>query len=410
MRGGDASRYAGPRQRRARQALVAALLSTLLAYAGCPGPAGPNAGLSSRDPAVRASSARALATAAAPTRTQIAMLGGLLADPVQDVRYAAADALGTHGAAAAAAAPDLGLALSSADVGVRRRAVRALGRMGPAARAESPRVAAALADPDPHVRAWSAVALGRMGATGATRLLVAQLADADGVAVAGAAEGLHGLLGGSDRQAVADSIARTLGVAERPARSWGARLLAISGDARGLGELIALLDEGDASWQRRAAWAIGYLGPRAAEAAPSLEGCLTAADPWVRAYAADSLGRVAPLSPGARARLTSMATDRAEPGEPRAAAALALALQDAALDARVRASAEALARGGSGCSRVWALEALVASRTPGIEAQLAQVAECDPESGVRNAAAELAKTGVTERIGGESTGTAYPLW
>jgi HEAT repeat protein len=257
-----------------------------------------------------------------------------LRDRSADVRVEAATGLMRHGPEAIHALAPLMTALVDSSAVVRANAAAALGRLGP--RAEEALIRT-LGDPDPQMRRGAAIALRINGqAIGAISALARHLGDEDpGVRLNAArmlsrigpcAEPylLNALSSGSPaaREAAADALSDadkvsaaavptllvSLAEPEEPVGEYVVKAFKTVGP-NAVPELVAKLSSPDARVRRRAACALGKLGPAASAAMGPLTQALADYDCLVRASAAEALGRIGCPNPAVLAGLHALVND-----------------------------------------------------------------------------------------------------
>lgn len=216
------------------------------------------AALQDKDSRVRFAAARALVATRAPSAPAVPVLAEALEDPGN--RDAAAETLATMGDAASAAVGALLRAFGDPSWSGRFSAAYALGRIGPEAREAVPVLTRALRDSNPSVAEWSANALGNI--------------DADAVPAIGelAAAARH------------DSHSR-VGVEAIEA-------LGKIGTAAAAAALAPHLKDAEPWIRSRAAYALGEIGPDAAQSLRALEELATDPDEHVRRVATQAAKRI----------------------------------------------------------------------------------------------------------------------
>jgi HEAT repeat protein len=257
-----------------------------------------------------------------------------LRDRSSEVRAEAATGLMRHGPEAIHALAPLLTALGDSSAVVRANAAAALGRLGP--RAEDALIRG-LGDSDPQTRRGAAIALRVNGqAMAAVPALARHLGDEDpGVRLNAArmlsrigpcAEPylLNALASGSPaaREAAADALSEaewvsaaaiptlliSLGEPEEPVGEYVVKAFKTVGP-NAVPDLVAKISSTDPRVRRRAACALGKLGPPSAVALGPLTRALNDYDCLVRASAAEALGRIGCPSAAAIAGLQSRVND-----------------------------------------------------------------------------------------------------
>jgi HEAT repeat protein len=257
-----------------------------------------------------------------------------LRDRSAEVRADAATGLMRHGPEAIHALAPLLTALGDSSAVVRANAAAALGRLGP--RAEDALIRA-LGDSDPQMRRGAAIALRVNGqAMAAVPALARHLGDDDpGVRLNAArmlsrigpcAEPylLNVLSSGAPaaREAAADALSEaewvsaaavptlliSLAEPEEPVGEFVVKAFKTIGP-NAVPELVAKLSSSDPRVRRRAACALGKLGPAASAAIGPLTRGLADYDCLVRANAAEALGRIGCPNPAIVAGLHALVND-----------------------------------------------------------------------------------------------------
>jgi HEAT repeat protein len=203
-------------------------------------------------------------------------------------------ALGVAATARAADLPLLMKQMNDPDADVRRAAARALGQMGPDATPAVPLLTAAVEkDRDLYVRRFSAQALGQIGpnASSAIPALTSALKDEKKEMIEAAVTAL-GKMGPAAVPALADAFKGS----------------SFSKTAKAKGNNQPRMESEQAFLRRRAAEALGRLGPEAKAAVPALISALN--DPAARIDAALALGEIGPAARSAIPALTSIADEK----------------------------------------------------------------------------------------------------
>ena len=167
--------------------------------------------------------------------------------------------------------PELIKDLGAEDKFVRRKAAELLGEIGPPARSAVPALIGALEDRDQQVWFNSAMALARIG-PGAEEAIPALV------------KWLDGSKGQGERRAYRRQV-------------WYRTAYALGriGPAA-IPELVKALDDDKAFARSGAAKALGFIGPKAVEAAPRLAAKLGDSDSEVRLQIAEALGQIGPVA------------------------------------------------------------------------------------------------------------------
>jgi HEAT repeat protein len=260
-----------------------------------------------------------------------------LRSPLPDIRARAARSLGKLGWLARDALPHLANALNDNDGGVREAAAQAVGQLGPDA---LPQLVRMLGHPDKYVRRNAVWALGKLGPLAAAAVpdLSSALKDADPRTAAGAAQAL-GNIGADAAEAIPQLTEAMRGTNVVLCRMAAKALSQIGRPA--LPALIAHLKHRDPFVRGEAALALGWMGPAAVPAVPTLIEALRPTRPPAarpnlenvpadsatpttsvtpahagptpeeasRVYAAQALGRIGPAAASAAAALTQAAAD-----------------------------------------------------------------------------------------------------
>ncbi|WP_238602635.1 HEAT repeat domain-containing protein [Fimbriiglobus ruber] len=189
-----------------------------------------------------------------------------LRNPSADARARAARALGRLGWLAREALPLLVNALSDTDPAVRENAAQAVGQMGPEA---LPHITGMLSHEDKYVRRNAVWALGKLGplARGVWSELCTTLRDPDPRTASGAAQAL-GNMGADAVEAIPALTEAMRGTNIVLCRLASKALSQIGRPA--LSSLIAHLRHRDPFVRGEAALALGWMGPAATAAVPSL--------------------------------------------------------------------------------------------------------------------------------------------
>jgi len=260
-----------------------------------------------------------------------------LRSPMPDSRARAARSLGRLGWLAKDSLPLLVSALCDADASVREAAAQAIGQMGPEA---LPHLVRMLGHDDKYVRRNSVWAIGKLGqlAKSAIGDLCTALRDADPRTAAGAAQALGNM--GTDASDAIPSLTEAMRGTNIVLCRLAAKALSQIGRPA-LPALISHLRHRDPFVRGEAALALGWMGPTAAAAVPSLIDTLRVAgrpvavhesvpagpdsrtpatpvtspqsnpapDELCRAYAAQALGRIGSAASGAAAVLSQAVAD-----------------------------------------------------------------------------------------------------
>jgi len=205
-------------------------------------------------------------------------------------RLIACLALSRIGPKATAAVSRLTEAIDDEDAFVRAEAAYALGRIGPPASDAAARLATLFDNADASLRQSAITAVGQMGRDAATPILSALRRDNRQVRLAActalqemqgeggfAVPELVDLCGEADAE-LQDAVFLTLASVGREA----------------IEPLMQLLHQPDEGRRRRAAMALGRIGPPAADAVPELRRALQDSVPDVRFWAAKALGEIGP--------------------------------------------------------------------------------------------------------------------
>ncbi len=246
---------------------------------------------------VRANAAFALGKIGPPAKQAIPTLTKLLTDPDADVRAAASKAVGAIDPKATVAIEPLVRGLSG-DWLERKNAIESLSKMGKAA---VPAVTEALRDRDVKVRLSAAFVLGEIGseAKDAVPALIIRLKDhaelPGGIPVNQVVAEALGKIGPPAR----DAVRPLLDAVER----GGVNMTDVVQKAlTGIGPpalpaIIEGLNHNYSLARSSAAYAIGKLGPAAADAVPALIHTLENDEDWyVRGSAAYALGQIGPVT------------------------------------------------------------------------------------------------------------------
>ena len=196
-----------------------------------------------------------------------------LRSPLPDSRARAARSLGRLGWLAKDALPLLVSSLCDAEAGVREAAAQAIGQMGPEA---LPHLVRMLAHDDKYVRRNSVWAIGKLGqlAKSAIGDLCDTLRDIDPRTAAGAAQALGTM--GTDASDAIPALTEAMRGTNIVLCRLAAKALSQIGRPA-LPALIAHLRHRDPFVRGEAALALGWMGPTAAAAVPSLIDTLRAA-------------------------------------------------------------------------------------------------------------------------------------
>ncbi len=173
---------------------------------------------------------------------------------------------------------------------VRWRAARELGNVGQAAEPALGGLIANLKDNDHRVRAYACFALGRIGGAAtqaATPSLVERVTDDNAIVRRAAVDALLALQ--PDKNVLVPLMAKALGDAEPRIAIAAVRTLVSQGEAVVPALIAALENEKAAYW---ATVALEQMGPRAAEAVPTLSRLVNHSDPEVRLQALMTLAAV----------------------------------------------------------------------------------------------------------------------
>jgi len=260
-----------------------------------------------------------------------------LRSPIPDQRVRAARLIGRLGWLAKDSLPPLVNALKDEDAGVREAAAQAVGQMGPEA---LPQLVKMLSHKDKYVRRNAVWALGKLGQLAKATLndLCEVLRDADPRTAAGAAQALGNM--GTDASDAIPALTEAMRGTNIVLCRLAAKALSQIGRPA-LPALITHLKHRDPFIRGEAALALGWMGPAAAAAIPTLIETLrsagkasavahtvavgpdsrtpatpvtapqhnTAPDELCRAYAAQALGRIGPAAVSAATALAQAVTD-----------------------------------------------------------------------------------------------------
>ena len=285
--------------------------------------------LKDEDRGVRYSAAEALGAIGPAAKAAVPMLVLALKDADSDVQYHARKALGKIGPPAGEAVPALIRAVKDKDSRVRAAAATALGQIGPAAETAVPALVEALKDTDyqallkiglaavPHLiqalktgqrplRRRAAEVLGKMGpaAKAAVPELIRTLKEEKGGLRAAAAKALGGI--GPVTKGVIPALIQALrdgpsyepgSGSIRPVRS-GADDVLLKMQDQAVPALIRVVNDpaDEARVRREAVRLLGWIGPAAKAAVPTLLKTLDSTDPSMRQQVVDSLGRIGPVT------------------------------------------------------------------------------------------------------------------